>query len=209
MGNLNQIQVGILAAMIGLVYRPLFSRDFILALLVGLACLVKPNFSYAALLLPIYWGVQRKWNRLIPYTAGISLATLIGYFVLLHLFGPACTWKQWFLGHSEIIYTNQYLSASLLGKLTQTTDLKKFSIWAGVFFLLTTDYVIYIAKRSVSNNRINPKLTSEVCLLGMGISAFLLASPINHTQDFLLMFPWGLLIMSPQPCSAGDIFNNR
>lgn len=95
-GNVNQIQLGMLAAYLRLAGGPDRSRAQIAAgALLGAAVLFKPNLAGIVPLLAVSWLLHGRYRKLILQGAGLAAGVAAAVLASALLFGSLGAWSDW------------------------------------------------------------------------------------------------------------------
>jgi len=187
--NINRIQLLALAVIVALLALQEWPWEILTGFVYGLAAAAKPNLIYIAVLLFVHWGVRKRWVRLGNFALGLLPAVFFAWWLPHRYFGPTCTWNQWLTEHPQILYTDWYLTGGVLGKLTGTKNMLFFSVY-GISFLAATAAAVAMMSRSSLNH-----WQTEIALMGLGVSVYILSGPIVHSHYFTLLIPWWLFVM--------------
>lgn len=95
-GNVNQVHLLGIAAMLMLLQRETFARQFATGAILGFEVAFKPNFAYIAVFLFAYWLHTREFKLAARAFGGALAATVIGVAISAFYFGSVSPWGVWF-----------------------------------------------------------------------------------------------------------------
>ena len=216
-GNVNQVQVGILAAFFLLRLRwPTPRGDVAAGVLLGALIAFKPDLAPVAGFLVLLWFVDRRFGTLRRVLLGMVAGGLLAVAIGTIAWGSFRLWIDW-LGSLAQLASGQYTVAS--GNYSLARVILE---WSGVDVSLNlaiglgaTIIAAMVRARSVSQasesvgSTVEGKLGArrppdpnaavgrEVLTVGAAIALVLMASPLAWLHYFLLLVPLQIYLLRP------------
>jgi hypothetical protein len=211
-GNVNQLQVGIVALLLWLRSRKkTIGVEALSGLVCGLLIMFKPNMAPIGIFLLGATLLLRSIRPALIVAGAMGLGVGFGFGLPLILFGRVCNWEQWRAAFPQFVFTPEYFYRSFLGQFFNAHSLAPFFILAAV--LAATPFLLWIA-RSGSAKASRPVEQAELTgtdsrfilehlWLGLAVCVYLLGSTLVHYHYFLLIVPFLLVPFSISRGYAG------
>jgi hypothetical protein len=214
-GNVNEVQVGVLAALLVLRARwPTPSGDLAAGVLLGLLVGFKPDTAPIALLLVVLWVVDRRFGTLVKQLVGMCIGALVTVAVGTVAWASFQPWLDWVGALGDLATRAQYSldqqNYSLARFLVETTGANLTPV---LVLGLAAAVIAGMLRGRLSNKAPEPGFTDrgraeahrppnrrferECLVVGAGIAVVLLGSPIAWLHYFLLLVPLQLFLMRP------------
>lgn len=192
-GNVNQLQVGVLALFVWSQHGPAARwRDILGGALLGFLVAFKPNLGMAVGLLLFSWMICGQWLKLFTQGVGLSMALVVSVVFSTLFFGSADCWLQWFSSLNELMTTQSlpveagnFSPAALSQHLIGGTPAKELAL--GVSLLSVV--IVGLMAWSWRKNGAGHELSRDVMVLGVGTIAMLLGSRLAWLHYFELLIP--------------------
>ncbi|MBZ5639340.1 MAG: hypothetical protein LAO51_11380 [Acidobacteriia bacterium] len=210
-GNVNGIQLGLLAGVLGVLgLRGRPWRDVSAGAILGTAVAFKPNLAFVAVLMAVAWALDRRFATLRRASAGFALA-VTGAFAASSIFfgGPRC-WASWISAlrsmPGEIIGVRigNFSLAHLVG---DAAGVKIAPVLA--LLLLAASLSVLALGRERGRTGNGAASSDEFVPLGVGCLVALLSSPLVWVHYFVLAIPLALWLLRPAGDEAGGWVDAR
>ncbi len=204
-GNVNLIQLGLLAAFLGVSARePRSWRDPAAGAILGAAALFKPNLALVAVTVLAGWAMSRAPARAVRAAAGMVASSLAALAASSAYFGAAGAWRSWLAAilslPSEIVPVRTG-NFSLVRLLAGDAGARLAPVLAAAI-VSATAAVLWLRRRRApaSDEARGPRggAGEDVALVGLGCMAYLLSSPLVWIHYFVLAIPLALWLLRPR-----------
>ena len=202
-GNVNQLQLGLVALYAWLSSRPERSRLQVAAGgLLGLLVLFKPNLAPLVPLLGACWFWRRRRAKLARQGAGLAAGLAVAAAATLLVFGSIGVWPRW------LDYLNGLPPAKIplsygnvgLGRILFEAVGEDLSPLLAPLALAAALFCLWRSRlRGPAEAGAVPAAVEDVSALAAGILVYLLSAPIVWTHYLLLVLPAVLLLLRPGP----------
>jgi hypothetical protein len=213
-GNVNEVQIGALAAFLVMRARwPTSRGDLASGVLLGLLIAFKHDTAPVAGLLVLLWVADRRFGTLARQAAGMSLGAAIAFAVGVLAWGSLQPWLDWVGAARDLATHAQYSldqqNYALTRFLTETTGTNP-GLLLGVGLAVA-------AAAAIARGRLNRKagrrlwadteaagrqarawFNRECLAVGAAIAIVLLGSPIAWLHYFTLLVPLQLFLLRPR-----------
>jgi len=198
-GNVNQVQLGLLAAYLWLSARGDRSRPQAAAgALLALIVLFKPNLLPVLPLLAAGWAWRGRRRKLALQGAGLAAGALVALVATWAVFGSVSVWAHWlsYLGglppaKIPLSYGNVGLGRILFETVDEDFSLALAVLGTGVALFCTW------RGRSARAGTAGSAALEDGAALAAGVLVYLLSAPIVWTHYLLLAVPAALLPLRP------------
>lgn len=202
-GNVNQLQLGMLAAYLWLGSRPDRSRFQVAAgTVLALAVWFKPNLAAIVPLVVLCGALERRWDRLMRQGAGMAGGTVLALGTGAFLFGTLRAWRDWLTIVTTLPPEIGQLGAGNFGPARLLYE--RLGITASPYLALAVmaSAVACLWRGSISRRAAPPSGSEaagamrDVAVVGAGCLVYLLSAPVVWLHYLLLALPAALAALS-------------
>jgi hypothetical protein len=204
--NVNQLQLGLLASFLLIKNgRRLPGHDFLSGLILGLAVMAKPNLLFVALMLTMYWLINRRFKVLVLECAGLAAGAATAVLTSRLVFGSYRCWFDWLAimpKVSDYRYVVDQYNCSLAMLVRDWVGVKASAYLMGAFLVLATAFVWRSRRKpetvpTRANDDVNGGVLGEVLMVATGCLIYLLSATLVWLHYFVLTIPMALVVLSP------------
>lgn len=214
-GNVNRVQLGLLALFLWIESRTGWRwRHVVAGVVLGSACMFKPNLAFVALVLCIGWAISQQYRKLLSQCVGMAIGALLSFAASSWFFGSPRPWWSWATQMPKLmddfdnvltegnhaLMRGNFALARVLHMFAGITE-TRFLQW--VFLALIGAVLVYARRRqSVVAESLEPSDASrevrwDLLLIGLGGSMSLLASQLSWLHYFVFTVPLALYLLRP------------
>ena len=205
-GNVNEVQVGVIAAYLWLSSRDDVSRAQIAAgALLALLLLFKPNLLPALPVLAACWSLRGRRRKLARQAMGLAMGALLGALLPLLAFGSLDAWRDWLAyltalpaAKIPLQVGNMGLSRLLFEALG--VDLSPLLATASLAAVLAC---VWQGRRRAADAPTPPAAVEDTAAVAAGALVYLLSAPMVWLHYLLLALPAVLLVLRDGSRSPG------
>lgn len=186
-GNVNRLQFGLLAFYAALLWRPAGRTAAGAAgAWIGLASMWKPNLAFVAATVSFFWWLRGDSARLWAHLAGAALGVLAAFGCAAAFFGTPEVWVWWLEAAARL--TDDFPVSVADGNFAPSHVLEQFyGIRLGLAWPLAIVALLGMALRHAAHRSGPGEHEGEILpLVGIGVAASLLASPLAWLHYYLL-----------------------
>jgi hypothetical protein len=200
-GNVSQMQLGMLAAYAWLASRGGSARQAGAGALLGAAVAFKPSLAAVPAVLVASWALDRRWQRLWPQAAGMAAGLALAVAAGAAFFGTFAAWADWAAALRAAPLATMPVSAGNFAPsavIQQSLDLA--AGWLpGAAALLGAAAALWFRSKGVRSvvcglRRPHP---TDLTLLAAGCLVFLIASKLVWQHYLVLALPAVLVLLRP------------
>lgn len=192
-GNVNQLQVGVLALFVWSQHGPAARwRDFLGGALLGFLVAFKPNLGMAVGLLLLSWMVCGRWLKLFTQGVGLAMALVVSVVFSSWYFGSADCWSQWLSSLNELMTTQSlpveagnFSLAALVQHVAGGSPAKELALGVSLLSVVIVGLMAWSWRKDDAGHQ----LPRDVMVLGVGTIAMLLGSRLAWLHYFELLIP--------------------
>jgi hypothetical protein len=211
-GNVNQLQVGIVAFLLWLRSRKkTIGAEALSGAVCGLLIMFKPNMAPVGIFLLGGALLLRSIRPTLILAGAMGLGMGFGYGLPLILFGRVCNWEQWRAAFPQLVFTPEYFYRSFLGQFFNATSLAPYFVLTAA--LAAAPFLLWLARSGLAKppgpveqsglTGTDSRFILEHLWLGLAVCVYLLGSTLVHYHYFLLIVPFLLVLFSNSRGYAG------
>jgi hypothetical protein len=197
-GNVNQLQLGMLAVVAWLAAGPSTWRQAAAGAVLGAAVLFKPTVALVAPVLLAGWAVTGRWARVSPLATGMAGGVLAAFCAGAAFFGSFGAWGEWLS-----VARAAPLAAMPVdfGNVSPSAVAEK---WLGVSPRLVPGAAAAVAmalalwhRRSAPPVAADPRAADDILLIAGGCLLFLVSAPLVWQHYLILALPAVIVLLRP------------
>jgi hypothetical protein len=190
-GNVNQIQVGLLTLFLWLKRQSQWSgSDVFGGFVLGFAIMFKPNISLVAVFLIAIWLMDKQYKIILMQSFGFALSAFAALLISRHYFGSFECWTEWLKTMKTI--DAWHISISMgnysLSRLILEWNGSDISMILLICLLIVTIVLAWFG-RSHSSGKTDVGFHREALAVGMGCVIMLLVSKLAWLHYYILTIP--------------------
>ncbi|MBV9079890.1 MAG: hypothetical protein JO102_02085 [Elusimicrobia bacterium] len=204
--NLNQIQIGMICALILLGRQKMTSRlSFLEGMFIAVVVFFKPTLVYAVGFVGLWEVLEGKWMRLRVQLAGFVAGAAVAMGSSIAMFGETVSWRRWFPSFQSIVFEPRYTVQSFITMVFHTDNMMVFQTASVIGALVIAALLYRDAGRSPEMSvvvgpygELEPvDFAYRWLVSGMGIGLYIMTSPLVHGHYFLQMVPLAFYFFRP------------
>lgn len=198
-GNVNRLQVGVLAVYLLLASRTWRGRDVAAGAVLGMAAMFKPNLAYPVLTLGLGWIAMGHWRKLVQQALGTLAGVLVAFGVSSAWFGSASSWRDWSAVLSELMNDFPHPidkgNFSLPRILADTLGVGSSGLLLALLLALFAG-ALFLRRRAGAAGG-TAAGHEDMLLVGLGGALSLLTAKLAWLHYFLLILPLVVVCLRP------------
>jgi hypothetical protein len=202
-GNVNRLQAAALGLYLWIATRERLPwRDLAAGVVLGAACMFKPNLAFPAAALGLGWIVLGRWRKLVRQVGGAALGALAAFALSSAWFGTPRAWSDWSAVLGELM--GEYDHALSKGNFALARLLEDFT-GVGSTGLLALVLFAALAGALVRRRRVlaaagaplQGQALEDLALVGLGGALSVLTAKLAWVHYFMLVVPLCVLLLRP------------
>jgi len=200
-GNVNEVQLGMIAAYLWLSSRDDISRAQIAAgAWLALILLFKPNLLPALPVLIACWSLRGRRRKLARQAAGLALGTVLGVLLPLLAFGSLRAWPDWLAYLTALPAAKIPLQVGNMGLSRLLFEMLGVDLSAvlATVALAAVLACLWQGRRRSAEAAAPPAAIEDTTAVAAGSLVYLLSAPMVWLHYLLLALPAALLLLRPR-----------
>jgi len=197
-GNVNEAQLGVIAACLWLSSRDDRSRLQIAAgALLALLVVFKPNLLPLVPVLAVSWFLRGRRRKLALQAIGLAVGAALGALLPLLTFGTLQAWPDWFAYLTALPASKiplRFGNMGLARLLFEATDVDLAPLLAAAA-LGAVLACLWLGRRRGADDPPQPAAVEDTAALAAGCLVYLLSSPMVWLHYMLLALPAALVLL--------------
>jgi hypothetical protein len=198
-GNVGQIQLGLVALYLWLSAAPGWRRQIAAGAVLGAATAFKPNVAAMAPLLVASWALDRQWRRAAMqaggFVAGISAAVLVAAW----FFGSLHAWTDWRAAVDGLPPMPVEAGNTSLQEVAGRALGVRLGPWPAVVTFGVALVALWVRSRRTAASPPPATIQRDLPVAAAGLLVFLIGSPLVWLHYLLLAVPPVLILLRSRP----------